>query len=297
MKMKKFVLLFSMIAVFFSLTACSSGQKDVTFDYTSTDIVSDTVYQAYQMQNVSDAYRAYLADSDDPMAEVLLTGISNFDNAKTDCGEFKGYRSKEDGSTIMYDFSRLNDMEDESAQDDFLTFIGMLDYSIEENNGDVIVDVKAVYDKYDVEYSFVYEENSAYAYSYELTGQSVSPYQVKEITATPEYSFGEIMGKAAANTLMGMGTVFIVLIFISIIIAQFSKINALLTKMTSGKKDTEVQTSAPAPVAAAAPVVSENPMDDAQLVAVITAAIAAANEAAGGTDSLVVRSIRKAKRY
>ena len=147
-----------------------------------------------------------------------------------------------------------------------------------------------------MEYSFVYEENSAYAYSYELTGQSVSPYQVKEITATPDYSFGEIMGKAAANTLMGMGTVFIVLIFISLIIGRLSSINALITKLSSGKKDKEEAT----PVATPAPearTTSANPMDDAQLVAVITAAVAAANEAAGGTDSLVVRSIRKAKRY
>lgn len=296
MKMKKIVLLFSMIAVFFSLTACSSGQEDVTFEYTNTDIVSDTVYQAYNMQNVSDAYRAYLADNDDPMAEVLLTGISNMDNAKKDCGEFKGYRSKEDGSTIMYDFNRLQDSEDETAKDDFTSFISMLDYTVEESNGNVTVNVKAVYEKHDVEYSFVYEENSAYAYSYELTGQSVSPYQVKEITATPDYSFGEIMGKAAANTLMGMGTVFIVLIFISLIIGRLSSINALVTKLSSGKKDKEEAT----PVATPAPearTTSANPMDDAQLVAVITAAVAAANEAAGGTDSLVVRSIRKAKRY
>lgn len=296
MKMKKIVLLFSMIAVFFCLTACSSGQEAVTFEYTDTDIVSDTVYQAYNMQNVSDAYRAYLADNDDPMAEVLLTGVSNMDNAKKDCGEFKGYRSKEDGSTIMYDFSRLQNSEDEIAQDDFLTFISMLDYTIEENNGNVTVNVKAVYDKHDVEYSFVYEENSAYAYSYELTGQSVSPYQVKEITATPEYSFGEIMGKAAANTLMGMGTVFIVLIFISLIIGRLSSVNTLVVKLTSGKKDKEEAAPAAEPVPQAQ-AATANPMDDAQLVAVITAAVTAANEAAGGTDSLVVRSIRKAKRY
>ena len=195
----------------------------------------------------------------------------------------------------MYDFSRLQNSEDETAQDDFLTFISMLDYTIEENNGNVTVNVKAVYDKHDVEYSFVYEENSAYAYSYELTGQSVSPYQVKEITATPDYSFGEIMGKAAANTLMGMGTVFIVLIFISLIIGRLSSINALVVKLSSGKKkDETTPAAAPAPQVQAAPA---NPMDDAQLVAVITAAVTAANEAAGGTDSLVVRSIRKAKRY
>lgn len=218
------------------------------------------------------------------------------DNAKKDCGEFKGYRSKEDGSTIMYDFSRLQNSEDETAQDDFLTFISMLDYTIEENNGNVTVNVKAVYDKHDVEYSFVYEENSAYAYSYELTGQSVSPYQVKEITATPDYSFGEIMGKAAANTLMGMGTVFIVLIFISLIIGRLSSINALVVKLTSGKKDKEEAAPAAAPIPQAQ-AAAANPMDDAQLVAVITAAVTAANEAAGGTDSLVVRSIRKAKRY
>ena len=39
-----------------------------------------------------------------------------------------------------------------------------------------------------------------------------------------------------------------------------------------------------------------NPMDDAQLVAVITAAVVAASTAAGGTDKLIVRSIKKAKR-
>lgn len=295
MKMKKIVLLFSMIAVFFSLTACSSGQEEVSFEYTNTDIVSDTVYQAYQMQYVSDVYRAYLADNDDPMAEVLLTGISNFDNAENDCGEFKGYRSKEDSSVIMYDFSRLQDAEDENAEDDFLTFVSMLDYTVEENNGNVTVNVVAVYEGHDVEYSFVYEENTAYAYSYELTGQIVSPYQVKEINATPEYSFGEIMGKAAANTLMGMGTVFIVLIFISVLIGRLSVVNIIIDKLSSKKNTDNTTENQPAPVVQSA--VSANLMDDAQLVAVITAAITAANEAAGGTDKLVVRSIRKAKRY
>ena len=72
MKMKKIVLLFSMIAVFFCLTACSSGQEAVTFEYTDTDIVSDTVYQAYNMQTVSDAYRAYLADNV-PLVRTMLS--------------------------------------------------------------------------------------------------------------------------------------------------------------------------------------------------------------------------------
>ena len=40
----------------------------------------------------------------------------------------------------------------------------------------------------------------------------------------------------------------------------------------------------------------QNLMDDAQLVAVITAAVMAANGSQGGSDKLVVRSIRKAKR-
>ena len=302
MKMKKIVLLFSMIAVLFSVTGCSDGQGTVEFEYDNTNIIYSTVTNAYELENISDAYRAYLADSEEEMAEILLTGVSNFDNAKSECGSFEGYRAK-DGSSISFDLNKLNTQDETEyveAQTELYNFLSLVDATIEEKGTNVVVTMTAVYEKRDVVYSFVYEENPAAAYSYQLTGQSVSTFQVKEITATPEYTLGEKMSKAAANTLMGMGTVFIVLIFISFIIAQFEKINKIgvaIGNWWANRKNKE-EVAEPE-VAVAAPVVVApvvNPMDDTQLVAVITAAVTAANSAAGGSDKLIVRSIRKAKR-
>lgn len=308
MKMKKYVLLFSMIAVLGALTACSSATQEVSFKYSDSDIVYSTVYQAYQLNNIDDAYRAYLEDQkeENPMAETLLTGVSNFDSAKDDCGDFIGY-VMQDGSTKEFDISQISNAlsnaqtqeEYDNAQNELNSFLGNLDYVIEEdNNGNVIVNIKAAYEKRTANYSFVYEENPEAAYSYALTGQNATAYKVKEITVTPDYSTKEIMGKAGANTLMGMGTVFIVLIFISIIIGQFEKVGNLATKIANAKanKDDNSDNAKEAQPVVVNNVSSTNVMNDGELVAVITAAVVAANVASGGSDNLIVRSIRKARR-
>ena len=101
-------------------------------------------------------------------------------------------------------------------------------------------------------------------------------------------SMGELMGKAALNTLIGMGTVFVVLILISLIISCFSFIPKLQEKFS--------RKAAPAPAAApvpAAPVAEEEELaDDTELVAVIAAAIAAYEGTS--TDGFQVRSIKRA---
>lgn len=112
------------------------------------------------------------------------------------------------------------------------------------------------------------------------------------ITTNVQYSFGEMMIKAALNTLMGMGTVFAVLILISLLISCFNFIPKIQAKF-SAKEKAPVQTAAPVPVAAAPVAVEENLTDDLELVAVISAAIAA-SEGAVSTDGFVVRSIRRA---
>lgn len=104
--------------------------------------------------------------------------------------------------------------------------------------------------------------------------------------------------EALQNTLVGMGTVFVVLIFISLIISLFKFIPQLEQALKGGKKKEE----AAAPVKAAPQIIEEEDyeeelVDDDALVAVITAALMAYQ---GGTstskDQLVVRSIRRAKR-
>lgn len=114
---------------------------------------------------------------------------------------------------------------------------------------------------------------------------------ITSMSFNPVYTTGENMTKAALNTLMGMGTVFIVLIFISWLISCFRYINKYEEKMKKKRTPAApivVKTAQAAP----APVQEENLADDLELVAVITAAIAASTGASA--DGLVVRSIRRA---
>lgn len=114
---------------------------------------------------------------------------------------------------------------------------------------------------------------------------------ISSISTNVEYSFGEKMEKAALNTLLGMGTVFCVLILISLIIGLFGFIPKLQNKLTKKPAASE----APKPVTAAVATgeaAEEELSDDLELVAVISAAIAA-YEGTSSTDGFVVRSIKR----
>ncbi|MCR5743529.1 MAG: OadG family protein [Lachnospiraceae bacterium] len=98
----------------------------------------------------------------------------------------------------------------------------------------------------------------------------------------------ETLETALVNTLIGMGTVFVILIVISLIISLFKYINKFEAALKKSKEP-----ATPAPVAA--PVVVEEveeETDDLELVAVITAAVAACM-GTENTDGFVVRSIRR----
>ncbi|MDO4521536.1 MAG: OadG family protein [Eubacteriales bacterium] len=115
------------------------------------------------------------------------------------------------------------------------------------------------------------------------------------VFSTGEKTFGETMKEAGLNTLMGIGIVFCTLVFLSFLISRFKYI-AKLEDALKNKK--EAPKAAPAQVPAqtaptAAPVVEEV-VDDGELIAVIAAAIAAAEGTS--TDGFVVRSIRKSNR-
>lgn len=115
------------------------------------------------------------------------------------------------------------------------------------------------------------------------------------IVTNATYSFGEKMVKAALNTLLGMGTVFIVLIFICLIISCFSLISKAQARAAK-KSGTEIkQEAADHTIAQISEREEENLTDDMELVAVISAAIAA-SEGAVSTDGFIVRSIKRANR-
>ncbi len=112
------------------------------------------------------------------------------------------------------------------------------------------------------------------------------------ISTNAIYSFGENMEKAALNTLLGMGTVFVVLILISMIISAFGLIPKIQAKLSQKNKDAAAKTAAVDNTIAQI-IEQEELSDDLELVAVIAAAIAA-SEGASSTDGFVVRSIRRA---
>lgn len=115
--------------------------------------------------------------------------------------------------------------------------------------------------------------------------------KITSVSFVPEYTRAENMEKAALNTLMGMGTVFCVLIFISLLISCFKFIYKYETKLnTASAGRTAV---VPSPVISQPSEKEEQDLsEDLELVAVITAAIAASTESSPG--NLVVRSIRRA---
>ncbi|MBQ7562886.1 MAG: OadG family protein [Lachnospiraceae bacterium] len=125
----------------------------------------------------------------------------------------------------------------------------------------------------------------------ELTVKDDLNRTVESAAFNVDRTFGQKMKTAALNTLLGMGTVFIILIIIMAVISCFNyipKIQAMFKK--------ETQTPAPAPVLETAPSeVSENLAGDEELVAVISAAIAAyeGSGASGISGGYVVRSIRR----
>lgn len=111
------------------------------------------------------------------------------------------------------------------------------------------------------------------------------------ITTNVIYSFGEMMAKAGLNTLMGMGTVFVVLILICLLISSFSLIAKVQKK--SVKKQEQ---SIPVTDRVVEQIIErEEQSDDSELVAVIAAAIAA-YEGAASSDGYIVRSIKKRNR-
>ncbi len=112
------------------------------------------------------------------------------------------------------------------------------------------------------------------------------------VSTNVRYSFGEMMEQAALNTVLGMGTTFIILIVLACIISAFG----LIGKSQENKnKKAAAQKEAQAPAPVVAEVQPEAPAaDDNELIAVIAAAVAA-SEGKTSTDGFVVRSIRKAR--
>ena len=129
------------------------------------------------------------------------------------------------------------------------------------------------------------EQNAEIVYLFDQTGVPIS------FSMDIQYPLSALLKRAGMNTLMGLGIVFAMLIFLTLVISLFRFI---------GKKEEKPQKEIedlPRPAQAQRqpqPVDMQDNLDEQELIAVIAGAIAAYEGTS--TDSFVVRSIRKSNR-
>lgn len=166
----------------------------------------------------------------------------------------------------------------EEATADLGEYQGLGEFTIAKTQDTVTAEQIINFPERDVVLSYVF------TYDYELEEAELTDASVDKV-----YTLGEKMTKAGLNTLMGMGTVFVVLVLISLIIYCFRFI-AIIQDKIAGRKKTEAKNE-DAVVDQIGQREEQQLTDDLELVAVISAAIAASEGTSA--DGFVVRSIRR----
>lgn len=319
---KKLLILISMLAMMFSLTACSN-EVEKPFDYDDSAIVRDTMYAFEEYRNVNDEFADYYINNGTEFEQSAVKGIKQAQDTDK-VGAFEDFTPYIEGNKAV----SKDDYKIENASDSVsVTVINkaknrnveitvkyvenpeyfmeldqvMQKYTLAETEKIILQDYDSLAQFYDETGISSVEEARQILVSNEMYNKAIASYLPEEMVVSAVYSKTELMKQAGMNTLLGMGTVFVVLIFISFIISLFKFLPALFAKKPKIEdlKKEESKPAAPAKAAAPAPVAG-NLMNDAELVAVITAAIYAAEGQAGNSavskDKLVVRSIRRARK-
>lgn len=260
--MKKFLSLVCMITCIFGLTACGSEETYTDYEQRKMDtaIQIATQYVIPSLENFEDeaaleSFSEYTADEVAYMVQENV-GIT-----------VDGYAYK----TAIESFN--------SAKKSIggITAVGDAEATIDDDQIIVHVDVTGAKQNAQAEVIFT---NDMFL-------------SMESAALNPVESMGGLMTKAALNTLIGMGTVFVMLIMISLIISLFNFIPKIQAAFS--KKDKEEAKNVGIDKAVTQIAAQEEPeADDTELVAVIAAAIAA-SEGAASTDGFVVRSIRKVR--
>lgn len=164
----------------------------------------------------------------------------------------------------------------QAAYDECGEYVSHGDYRFKNSSKGVTATAEAEFSGREAELEFVFDEKL----------------ELDSFTVNAHFTTGEILKKAGLNTLLGMGTVFVVLIFMSFVISLLKYIPAFVDG-TSRKKKSASEASAEAVPEAPEATAAEEELDDTELIAVIAAAIAAAEGTS--TDGFVVRSIKRRK--
>ena len=260
---KKLLAYVCMIACIFGLTACGDGEELTAYEQSRVDSAENAATVVVSL------FSDYLCQGNPFAVEDMETN----EEIEYLCEQYFGIMV--DGNAVATGVQSF---------DSGLKTIG----SITETGGaKVKVDGKQII----VELPVTGEKQNAVA---EIIFSNDLFMRLESAALNPTASMGQLMGKAALNTLIGMGTVFIVLILISFIISCFRFINKA-KDAAAKKKAAQASERDGGSVDSAAQIeetASEDETDGLELAAVIAAAIAA-SEGAVSTDGFVVRSIRR----
>lgn len=161
----------------------------------------------------------------------------------------------------------------EAAEEECGEYIGHEDLQYERTKDGFVVTTLAKFKERQAEISVAFDEN----------------YNMESLDVSAKFSMSEILTKAGLNTLLGMGVVFSVLIFLAFLISLMKYIPVFMERFGKSEKKA-VSLEVDNDYGNEENVVEEME-DDLELIAVITAAIAA--QEGTTTDGFVVRSIRR----
>ena len=330
MKKNKILLIVSLLAMMFAFAGCTEEKKE-TFDYDKQELAISTMELFDTYVDVPVDMEKYFLNSGTDLEKSAVQGISqarNNDHIET-FEDFTPYVDKqvevnlddvtfEEGENYVtvtvinhaerdVEVSVKYEENDEyyiekarlQADMDLDAYIENIIFSMQQMGSEISEEeIYATLEAQGLNILDLYDEEI----ENQLSWKELKPYKPVEMVVNVVYGNKELVKQAGMNTLIGMGTVFIVLIFISFIISMMKFLPALLAKKPKLPEEKAVATGkAPVPApAAAVPSAPAEPMADQALVAVITAAIYASMESTSGAtcaskDRLVVRSIKRVK--
>ena len=223
---KRLLLVLCTITCFFVLSGCTKSEDSGSAEL--TDEVRETLVNgAGQYLSTFAGYSDEELDEQIKKAEktentVIATALSSWKSVKKDLGSLE---VDETGAPLI--------RADEASGEKALEVMATDEDAYE-------VDMTVVYEKRDMNFVLTAEAQE------DQYGGSVLT--VTEMTFTPDYTIGEKLEKAFLNMVMGMGTVYIVLIFISFIIGRLKIVNDWEKKR---KEKAAEKTAAPVPAAKA----------------------------------------------
>lgn len=264
--MKKLKTLLLMLTCVICFTACGSGEVK-TIDYNENQIKSqvETVYSLISYPDIKDQLKnepQFLGLNDDGL-KYLSDFIFESGNGQT------GLNLKIDGKVFIKAIDSYNDNLELLGSRAQVKPTG--EYDFDAKKDELIVTMYLTGPIHDGSIEFMYDKNL----------------HITSVTTNVKYTLGESMKKAGINTAIGMGTVFVMLIVIMFIIMLLGLVPKLFNSDAKKKADTSkaVDKTIEAIVER-----EEAESDDLELIAVISAAIAAAEGTS--TDGFVVRSIK-----